>query len=84
MYHAEVCPEVPAAHSAMLPELLSSVGVLLRSLKRNDMPGKRFDAPYGSVSSKRDWKRWMVMTVSNIEPVMAKFNWPVIKPGDSS
>ena len=29
---------------------------------------------YGSVSSKRDWKRWMVMTVSNIEPVMAKFN----------
>ena len=29
---------------------------------------------HGSISAKRDWKRWMVMTVSNIEPVMAKFN----------
>ena len=28
----------------------------------------------GSVSAKRNKKRWMVMTVSNIKPVMAKFN----------
>ena len=29
---------------------------------------------HGSVSAKRNRKKWLVMTVSNIKPVMAKFN----------